>query len=35
MANGFEEYFLGNKRNLASTCPELYNKLIGVILDDI
>ena len=34
-ANGFEEYFLGNKRNLASTCPELYNKLIGVILDDI
>ena len=34
-ANGFEEFFLGNRGHLASVSPELYNKLIGVILDDI
>tara|TARA_R110000824_G_scaffold394206_1_gene593837 strand:+ start:1665 stop:2360 length:696 start_codon:yes stop_codon:yes gene_type:complete len=34
-ANGFEEFFLGNREFLKRTSPELFSKLMGVILDDI
>jgi len=34
-ANGFEEFFLGNREHLKRISPELFNKLMGVILDDI
>ncbi len=26
-ANGFEEFYLGNRRYLSKTCPKLYNKV--------
>jgi len=34
-ANGFEEFFLGNREHLKRISPELFNKLTGVILDEI
>ena len=34
-ANGFEEYFLGNRKHFKRISPELFSKLTGVILDDI
>ena len=26
-ANGFEEFYLGDRRYLSKTCPKLYNKI--------
>ena len=34
-ANGLEEFFLGDREYLKKISPELFNKLMGVILDDI
>lgn len=34
-ANGFEQFFLGNREYLKRVSPELFSKLMGVILDDI
>jgi len=34
-ANGFEEFFLGNREHLKRISPELFSKLMGVILDEV
>jgi hypothetical protein len=34
-ANGFEEFFSGDKEYLKRISPELFNKLMGVILDEV
>jgi hypothetical protein len=34
-ANGFEEFFSGDREYLKRISPELFNKLMGVILDEV